>query len=131
MFRTLAYLFCITVVRSGFAMYIYFLFRAISVLLGEAWKNLQTEEREVFSQKAKVCFNQDDKKLITIKLPPVFISDSGGRAEETSPRLLEEEALCVLRQHGPRGQQRTRQGGIFCRKCGQAFLQKIVEIMRN
>ena len=29
--------------------------RAISVLLGEAWKNLQTEEREAFSQKAKVC----------------------------------------------------------------------------
>ena len=29
-------------------------FRAISVLLGEAWKNLQAEEREAFSQKAKV-----------------------------------------------------------------------------
>ena len=44
-------------------------FRAISVLLGEAWKNLQTEEREAFSQKAKVCLNLnkncDDTKIPT------------------------------------------------------------------
>ena len=42
-------------------------FRAISVLLGEAWKNLQTEEREAFSQKAKVCSDQY-KTLMTQKV---------------------------------------------------------------
>ena len=31
--------------------------------------------------------------------PPVFISDYGWRAEEASPRLLEEEALRLLGQH--------------------------------
>ena len=100
MFRTLAYLSCILVRSYSWRSFHIFLhFRAISVLLGEAWKNLQTEEREVFSQKAKVCLNQDDKKLITIKLPPVFILDYGWRAKETSPGLLEEEALPVLGQH--------------------------------
>ena len=70
MFRTHAYLSRVLVQRFSFGYFKVFLliFRAISVLLGEAWKNLQTEEREVFSQKAKVCLNQDDKKLITIKL---------------------------------------------------------------
>jgi len=35
--------------------------RAISVLLGEAWKSLATEERDVFSQKAKVLADEQKK----------------------------------------------------------------------
>jgi len=35
--------------------------RAISVLLGEAWKGLVTEDREVFSQKAKVLADEQKK----------------------------------------------------------------------
>jgi len=35
--------------------------RAISVLLGEAWKGLNTEDREVFSQKAKVLADEQKK----------------------------------------------------------------------
>ena len=39
----------------------YFLFRAISVLLGEAWKSLAQEDREQYSQRAKVMADEQKK----------------------------------------------------------------------
>ena len=38
-----------------------FYFRAISVLLGEAWKSLSLEEREQYSQRAKVMADEQKK----------------------------------------------------------------------
>ena len=42
--------------------------RAISVLLGEAWKNLPLEDREKYTQKAKVTY-------AIIKIVKYFIKD--------------------------------------------------------
>lgn len=39
----------------------FFHFRAISVLLGEAWKSLSLEEREQYSQRAKVMADEQKK----------------------------------------------------------------------
>lgn len=70
-------------------------FRAISVLLGEAWKGLQAEEREAFSQKAKVCL--EAKSLITMKLSWICL-DYGRWTKETSSRLLEAQEISFLCQ---------------------------------
>ena len=51
-----------------------YFFRAISVLLGEAWKSLPLEDREKYSQRAKVIFNY----ISSMKLD--IVSEKNSRA---------------------------------------------------